>query len=264
MKWVTEARAIFRRDFLTDLRYRLVFLVSFVDAGLILLSYAFLARVFGDTRPGGFAPLPFLLVGIALTDSLTTALMCISQGVRNNQQAGTLKAVLVLPISPARLMLLSMPYPALRAAIDFLLFIGVAMALGLPPQPINVGATLLVFVLGVAAITSLGLLSASFTIVFKRGDPVLWAMGTMTWLLSGVLYPVDVLPPFLARVASWLPTTHALAAVRATMIDGAGMADVGAHAAVLAGFALIGIPAGLWIFTHAVNHARRAGTLGHA
>jgi hypothetical protein len=33
---------------------------------------------------------------------------------------------------------------------------------------------------------------------------------------------------------------------------------------VLAGFALIGIPAGLWIFTQAVNHARRAGTLGHA
>jgi ABC-2 type transport system permease protein len=263
MSWTAQTHAIFRRDLLTDFRYGLVFLVSLVDAGLILLSYAFLARVFGDARPAGYAPLPFLLVGIALTDSLTTALMCVSQGVRNNQQAGTLKAVLVLPISPARLMMLSMPYPSLRAAADFILFMGAALALGLPAQSINVGATILVFALSVAAIVSLALLSASFTVVFKRGDPVLWAMGAMTWLLSGVLYPVDVLPPLLARVSSWLPTTHALAAIRATTIDGAGPAAVGADLAVLAGFAFIGIPAGLWIFTHAVNHARRAGTLGH-
>jgi ABC-2 type transport system permease protein len=259
-----DAIAVFRRDFLTDLRYRLVFIVSLADAALILLSYAFLARVFGDIQPDGFAPLPFLLVGIALTDSLTTALLCVSQGVRNNQQSGTLKALLVLPVSPARLMVLSMPYAALRAAIDFMLFMSVAIALGLPAASIHFGATLLVFVLAVAAIISLGLLSASFTVVFKRGDPVLWALGTITWLLSGVLYPVDVLPPVLVRVSSLLPTTHALAAIRATAIHGAGVADVGADVLVLAGFAVIGIPAGLWIFTQAVNHARRAGTLGHA
>lgn len=264
MTWRVQAAAMFRRDLLTDLRYRLVFLISVLDAGLILLSYAFLARVFGDAHPDGFAPLPFLLVGIALTDSLTTALVCVSQGVRNNQQAGTLKALLVLPLSPARLMLLSMPYPAVRAAIDFALFMGVAIALGLPASSINAGATILVFALSVAAIVSLGLLSASFAVVFKRGDPVQWALATATWLLSGVLYPVDVLPPMLARVASWLPTTHALAAVRATTINGAGLAGVRQDVMVLAGFALIGIPAGLWIFTQAVNHARRAGTLGHA
>ena len=262
--WRTQARAIFRRDFLTDFRYRLVFLISLADAGLILLSYAFLARVFGDAHPDGFAPLPFLLVGIALTDSLTTALVCVSQGVRHNQQAGTLKALFALPLSPARLMLLSMPYPALRAAVDFVLFMGVAVALGLPVAAINPGATILVFALSVAAIVGLGLLSASFTIAFKRGDPVLWALGTITWLLSGVLYPVDVLPPALTRVASLLPTTHALAAMRSTVINGAGLAGVRADVMALAGFAAIGIPAGLWIFTLAVNHARRNGTLGHA
>jgi ABC-2 type transport system permease protein len=263
ISWLVQARAMFRRDVLTDLRYRLVFLISLVDAGLILLSYAFLARVFGDAHPDGFAPLPFLLVGIALTDSLTTALVCLSQGVRNNQQAGTLKALLVLPLSPARLMMLSMPYPALRAAVDFVLFMGVAIAFGLPAASINPGATIVVFALSVAAMASLGLLSASFTIVFKRGDPVLWALGTMTWLLSGVLYPVSILPPLLVRVASALPTTHALAAMRATTINGAGLAAVSADVAALAGFALIGIPAGLWVFTAAVHHARRTGTLGH-
>ncbi|TAK16492.1 MAG: ABC transporter permease [Acidobacteria bacterium] len=263
MSWRREAAAMFRRDYLTDLRYRVVFLISLVDAALLLASYAFLARVFGAAEPNGYAPLPFLLVGIALTDSLTTSLVCLSQGVRNNQQAGTLKAMLALPLSPARLMLLSMPYPALRAAIDFVIFICMAIALGLPVSTINFGATLVVFLLSVGAMLSLALLSASFTVVFKRGDPVMWALGAATWLLSGVLYPTDVLPPMLARVSSLLPTTHALAAVRATAIDGASLAAVGRDAGVLAAFALIGVPFGLWAFTVAVNHARRAGTLGH-
>ena len=264
MSWRFEAAAMFRRDYLTDLRYRLVFLISLVDAGLLLVSYAFLARVFGAAEPNGYAPLPFLLVGIALTDSLTTALVCLSQGVRNNQQAGTLKALLALPLSPARLMTLSMPYPALRAAIDFVIFMSIAVALGLQVSTINIGATVTVFLLSVAAMASLALLSASFTVVFKRGDPVMWALGAATWLLSGVLYPTDVLPPILMRIASLLPTTHALAAVRATAIDGASLAGIGGDVAVLAGFALIGVPLGLWIFTLAVAHARRAGTLGHA
>lgn len=253
-----------RRDFLTDVRYRLVFLVSIADAGLILASYGFLARVFVNARPDGYAPLAFLLVGVAMSDSLTTALVCLAQGVRNNQQAGTLKALLALPVSPARLMLLSLPYPALRAAVDFVLFIGLAIALGLPASPINVGATLVVFALSVAAIASLGLLSASFAVVFKRGDPVMWALGATTWLLSGVLYPTTVLPSFLERVSWVLPTTHALSAVRATVIDGAGLSRISGDVAVLGVFAGVGIPAGLWCFGLAVSYARRRGTLGHS
>lgn len=263
MTWMLQARALFRRDFLTDLRYRVVLMISLVDAGLILVSYAFLARVFVAARPDGYAPLSFLLVGIAMTDSMTTGLVCLSQGVRNNQQTGTLKALLVLPLSPARLMLLSMPYPAVRSAIDFVIFIGVAAALGLPAGSINVGATLVVFVVSVGAVASLGLASAAFAVAFKRGDPVMWALGAATWLLSGVLYPIDVLPAWLQWVAWLLPTSHALAAVRATVITGAGLASVGSDVLVLALFAVVGVPVGLWLFGRAVDHSKRAGTLGH-
>lgn len=262
--WFVQADAIFRRDALLDLRQRLLYLFLVGEAGLALISYAFLARVFGAARPDGYEPLPFLLVGIALSDSLSTLIVYLSQGVRNNQQSGTMKAMLAMPISPLRLMSLSMPYPGVRTMIDFVLFLGVAIALGLPVVSINVGATIVVFALAVSAMTGLGVLSAAFAVAFRRGDPVRWVLGSVTWLLSGVLYPTDVLPAVLQKVAWALPTTHALTAIRATVIDGAGLSRVANDVAVLAGFTAIGVPISLWLFRRAVDYARREGTLGHA
>jgi ABC-2 type transport system permease protein len=261
--WLAQARALFRRDLIVDLRHRMVYVLLIAEAALALISYAFLARVFGSARPDGYEPLSFLLVGIAMTDGLTTALVYLTQGVRSNQQAGTLKSLLAMPISPARLMLLSMPYPAARATIDFVVFLGVAVVLGLPAGAINVGGSSVVFILAVLSMTGPAVISAAFAVAFKRGDPVRWALATVTWLLSGVLYPTDVLPSFLQIIARWLPTTHALTAIRATVIDGASLSDIGGDVAVLSGFALIGIPLSLWLFTQAVSYARREGTLGH-
>jgi ABC-2 type transport system permease protein len=261
--WLDQLRAVVRRDFLTDVRYRVGFALGLVDALVVLVSYSFLAGVFGEGRPDGYAPLPFLLVGIALTDSLTAALVCLALGVRSSQQSGVVKALLGLPLAPARLMALSMAYPFIRAAIDFAIFLLAGCALGVPCGGINVGGMVVTFVLAVFSICVLGLVSAAFALVFKRGDPVLWAVGTATFLLSGVLYPTNILPTWLA-MASWLlPTTHALSAMRAAVIDGAPWASIGADLGVLLAFDLVGIPAGLWLFTAAVTHAKRAGTLGH-
>ena len=264
MMWLDQLRAVTRRDFLTDVRYPVAFAIGFLDAVVVLVSYSFLAGVFGDHRPDGYAPLSFLLVGIALTDSLTTALVCLALGVRSSQQAGTVKALLGLPLAPARLMLLSMAYPFVRAAIDFAVFMLAAAALGVPFAAVHVTGMLLTFVLAVASVCIMGLVSASFALVFKRGDPVLWAVGTATWLLSGVLYPTSVLPSWLGVASALLPSTHALAAMRASVLGGATWSSLAPDLGALFGFDVIGIPAGLWLFSAAVTHAKRAGTLGHA
>lgn len=259
-----QIRAVLRRDFLIDARYRVAFLIALADAGVVLLSYSFLAGVFGDRRPDGYEPLPFLLVGIAVTDSLTTALVCLALGARSSQQPGTVKALLALPLSPARLMLISLAYPLLRGAVDFVIFMTAGCWLGVPCGAMHLSAVVVTFVLAVGSVCVLGLLSAAFAMVFKRGDPVLWAVGAVTWLLSGVLYPTTVLPTWL-QAASWLlPATHALTAMRAAVIDGAPWAVLAPQLLALTMFNVIGIPVGLWVYSVAVTHARRAGTLGHA
>lgn len=252
------------RDLLIDVRYPVMFVMGLLDALIVLASYSFLAAVFGAERPGGFEPLPFLLIGIALTDSLSAGLVCLALGVRSSQQPGIVKALHGLPIGPVRLMLLSMGYPTVRATLDFAVFLVVAVLLGVRIADANVVAMLVVFALALGSIVVLGLISASFTVVFKRGDPVLWAVATATWLLSGVLYPTDVLPASLRLLSSLLPTTHALSAMRGAVIHGASLTSMAADVGALLAFDVVGIPMGLWLVTLAVTHAKRAGTLGHA
>lgn len=85
-----------------------------------------------------------------------------------------------------------------------------------------------------------------------------------SFLFAGVLYPTSVLPAWLGMASALLPTTHALSAMRAAVISGASWSTLAPDLGALLGFDVIGIPVGLWLFTVAVTHAKRAGTLGHA
>lgn len=258
-----KLQAIVVRDFVTDLSYRLTFAMELVDGALLVLSYSFLARIFGATRPDGYPALDFLIVGIAASSGFGTALLCFAQGVRGTQATGTIKAVMATPTSATTFVLLSSAYPILRSLIDVAMLLGAGALLGLTLSSANIPGAALVMGLGLLAMAAFGILSAAFAIVFKRGDPVTWLLATVTWLLSGVLYPTAVLPAPLARLSWWLPTTHALSALRALIIDGAAIGAVSSHVVFLAGFAAVGVPASVWIFGRAVRHAKRVGTLGH-
>lgn len=261
---VDQVWAALRRDCLLDVRYRIAFVLGLIDVMVTLVSYGYLAGLFGDRRPDGYAALPFLLVGLALTNSLTTAMVGLAMSVRAAQQAGTFKALLGLPLSPSRLMLVSMAYPALRATLDFVVLMAAALALGVDMSRAHLVAAVVVLALGVAAVCVIGVVSACCAVVFKRGDPVLWIMGTATWLLCGVLYPTSVLPAWLRPVSLLMPTTHAISAMRAAVIDGASWSAMATELTALALFVSFGLPLSLWAFDAAVAWARRSGTLGHA
>ena len=56
----------------------------------------------------------------------------------------------------------------------------------------------------------LALFAASFTVLFKRGNPVIIITVILTTIFSGALYPVNVLPDNLLFLSNYFPTTHFL------------------------------------------------------
>ena len=73
----------------------------------------------------------------------------------------------------------------------------------------------------VAGVHQHRILSSTITLVFKRGESALSFFVSLSWLLGGVFYPRDVLPPLLQQVAQVLPITHTVDAMRAALLDGA-------------------------------------------
>lgn len=249
-----------------DISYRLVFVLEFFDGMLMMFVYAVLAGLFGERALDGYTPLGFLLVGVVANGALMTSLGCFAQAVRGVQGVGVLKALVASPTSLLVTLTLSSFYPLLRGGLDLLMWTGVAVWLGAPVADVHAGgvvATALLFLVAVLSMAGLGFLSAAFALVFKRGDPILWAFGAFSMLLSGVLYPTSSLPPMVERLAAWVPTTHALNGLRATILGGAGVGDVAPQLAALAAFAVVGLPLGVLALVRAIDYAREEGTLGH-
>ena len=69
MQVAWKAWAFFRRDLLTDLSYKPSFALQALHILLGIAAYYFLARLLGESTPGGYAPFPFLLVGMAVSGS---------------------------------------------------------------------------------------------------------------------------------------------------------------------------------------------------
>jgi ABC-2 type transport system permease protein len=257
------AWAFFRRDFRNDISYRFSFILEVLNIILTLGSFYFLSKLIGEHISGRYAPFPFLLLGMAVNGYMNTSLYCFSQSIRGNQQVGVLKAVLSTPVSPLGFVFFSSLYPLFRAALDALVYMAGGLLLGLSLGQMNLLSAVVLFVVSVLAFASLGILSATFALVFKRGDPLLWAVGGLSWLLGGVFYPLEVLPPYLRQVAALLPITHALSGMRMAILEGASLAVVAPQIMALGLFAAIGLPISLLLFIAGMRWTRTSGSLGH-
>jgi ABC-2 type transport system permease protein len=254
------------KDARIDISYRLSFVLDVVDGLLMFAVYGVLAGLFGNQALDGFPPLGFLLVGVAANGALMTALVCFAQAVRGVQTAGAIKAVLATPTSPLAVVLYSSVYPLVRALLDLVLWLVAAALLGAQFAGLTghgILAVLVVFFVAALSMAGFGFVAAAFAVVFKRGDPVMWMIGGGSMLLGGVLYPTSSLPPMLAILSQWVPTTHALHAMREILLGGGGLVEVAPSLGVLAWFGVIGVPLGLMTLAAAIQYARREGTLGH-
>lgn len=258
--FICQARAFARRDFNTDLTYRLSFAIGVADAVFAVAAYYFLSGMIGS-RPGGYDAFAFILTGIVLNSAMSTALSCFAQAIREGQHAATLPLLVASPLGAGRLIALSSAYPVLRAAIEGMLFLGVGVALGLSLSSASPLGAAVVFTIAMAAFSSVGVLSAACIVVWKRGDPIPWLFGAASWLLGGVFYPVDQLPSWLQRLSRCLPMTYALDALRPALLGGLGFVDVLRRVLPLAACAAVLLPISLYAFTRAIDRARREGTL---
>jgi ABC-2 type transport system permease protein len=107
-----------------------------------------------------------------------------------------------------------------------------------------------------------GVVSGSFILVFKQGDPVRWLYGGAATLLGGVYFPVQMLPDWLRPFSVVFPITHALEAMRRAVLLGTGVGGISVQLLVLAGFAAVSVPAGALAFRWALRRIRLDGTLG--
>jgi ABC-2 type transport system permease protein len=113
----------------------------------------------------------------------------------------------------------------------------------------------------------IGIASVGIIMKVKEGDPILWAFSWFTQLLSGVMYPLSLLPGWLIPAALAMPLTYSLDGLRRCLIPAGGQSatlltpQVMMDVVALLVFTALALPVSLRVFRWGYDVARRDGTL---
>jgi ABC-2 type transport system permease protein len=132
--------------------------------------------------------------------------------------------------------------------------------------PLHSANWLSVFVVLAATLLSfsgLGIFSSAYLLLFKRGNPAKWFFLGVSSIAGGMLYPVSILPRWLQMVAHLNPVTYALDAMRAALLEGAGLPAIARPLLILLLFAAALLPAAALTFSWALRRTKITGTLSH-
>ncbi len=264
-----RVRAFVVRDFRLALSYRLQFFFRIMEVLFVVTTLFFISKIFEGGVVTKYTqwrdPLAAWIIGLAFLNYFMTGFSALANAIRQEQSQGTLEGVLMTPVSVPLFIVGSSAYDFVNAT----LFSSLYLLYGWLFFGVQYRGNLLlafVFLVGTTLVlASFGILSASFAVVFKRGDPFGILLATSSTLFSGVFFPTQLIDeyagPVIGQIPRLLPGTYGLDGLRRVLIEGQSFAEVRAPLFTLLGFLVILFPFSVWVFSRAVRRAKREGSL---
>ena len=259
--------AFIKRDFLVETSYRLSFFLQFFGTFIIIFSCYFISKLVGESAAPflseyGGNYFSFVLIGIAFLGYLQVGMKSFSDSVREAQMTGTLEAMLSTPTKLSTILIASSLWSFIFTSFSVIIYLLFgALFFNVNMSHANILTALVVLILTIVSFSGLGIISASFIMTLKRGDPITWILTSLSSLLGGVFYPITVMPGFLQVISFLLPITHSLRAMRLALLQGYSISSLSSELLALLVFSIILIPLSLAVFKIAVRKAKIDGSL---
>jgi len=261
---IAKLLAFLKRDFLSEVSYRVAFFFGIAGILFTLATFYFFSKMIRPDTEGlhGIDPFAWLLVGLAFQYYFSTALFAFSARIRNEQLLGTLEAMLVSPTPTSVVIFSSAAWDFTYGAIRVLAYLTFAtLVFGVTLHTESLGTLAIGLALTLLSSAGLGILSASFILYFKRGDPINFFLSALTTLFGTVFFPAEKLPDSIRWVSDYLPITSSLAIVRGSLLQGRPFAELSGPLLHLAAMTAVLLPLGLALSRVAIRKAKREGTL---
>jgi len=261
--------AFFRRDVAIARSYRMAFLLEILEAFFGVATFYYLSRFVSNDElvrvlPAKSDYFAFALVGFAFFDYLTVSLSAFDNSIVEAQRNGTLEAMLVTETPLTMILVASAAYPFVLLALRTVIYLAWgALIFHFPVQEANWLGAVIILAASILAFAGLGIISTSYLLLFKRGNPARWLIVGASSLLGGIMYPVSVLPVPMQWIARLIPVTYSLAGMRQALLEGASFGQLWPSVRALLIFAAILLPFSSLIFSWALRRTKITGTLTH-
>ncbi len=268
--WLTEMVAVWgyvQRNYFLTKRYFMWEIVWLTFTTVNAMSITFIGAGVDEVGGGQGTDISFymtyLLIGALIWSYLSMIFDILSETVQWERWEGTIEYTFMSPTSRVTHLLgmgvYAIVYGILRTAIVF----GVAMlAFDLDLSNANYWAALVVLAVCSISLVGFGVVAAVMPLLSpEKGQQVTYIVSAILLLVSGVYYPVTVLPGWMQVVAQFSPVTYALRGFRAALQHGAGLPQLWNNIWPLLIMGVVFVPLGIFIFRLGESYAKRTGKL---
>ena len=229
--------------------------VSYIGLGMEMIG--------GGQQVDGRYLVLYLVVGTLVWRYLSMIFYWITDIIGIERWEGTIEYTLMAPVRR----LTHMAGQTLFAVVYSLLFTGVILLITVVLFEIDMSrANLLagtaMLIAGSLSFIGVGIMGSILPMLFpERGSQMTHVIIALLLLVSGVYYPIEVLPDVLQKLSVFSPATYVLEGARQALLDDASLPSLWPNIwpTLLMGF--IAIPLGLWVFNQAERYAKRTGKL---
>lgn len=260
--------ALVRAAWLTAISYRVQTVLSLVSLWVTVIPVFFIAGALQPTmadviRDEGQQYFAFMLIGSFGVTLVSTCVAALPSAVQGGISSGFLESLMMTRAPRFSILAGFSSYPILWAVFRGVIMVFAGWLIG--ARVAWTGLLPALLVIGLMAIIhwSIGLFGAAMIMAFRTAGPLSSVVVVLSTLLGGAYYPTSVIPSWIQNLSSLVPASYGFRALRRVLLDGASLADVRLDALILVGMAAGLLLLGWLAFQVALNHARRAGSLGH-
>jgi ABC-2 type transport system permease protein len=244
--------------------WELVWLV-YSTAESLSVSYIGLGmeRIGGAQNVDGRFLVLYLLIGTLVWRYLSTIFYWMINLITIERWEGTIEYTLMAPVRRLTHMLgqtfFAVTYSLLFTSVILLI---TALLFDISLSKANLWGGVVMLLAGSFSFVGIGIMASIMPLLFpERGEQMAHVLIAVVLLISGVYYPVDVLPGLLQKLAVISPATYVLTGTRNALLDGVPTQELWPYVwpTLLMGALLI--PVGMWVFKQAEQYAKRTGRL---
>jgi ABC-2 type transport system permease protein len=267
--WLVEMVAVWgyvQRNYFLTKRYfmwEIVWLV-YITANAMAITFigAGVEGVSGTKIDTAYL-MTFLMVGALIWSYLSVLFDVLSETVSWERWEGTIEYTFMSPSSRVTHLLGMGLYAVAYGIAQIAIMFGVvSLFFELDLAEANYWGALLVLAVCSVSLVGFGIVAAVLPLLSpEKGQQVSYIVSSLLLLVSGVYYPVDVLPGWMQAIATVSPVTYALEGARQALLEGAGAAELWGSIWPLIIMGVVFVPLGLWVFHVGERYAKRTGKL---
>ncbi len=205
----------------------------------------------------------FLVIGTAVWTYISVCFDNVTELVTIEKWEGTIEYTFMAPIRRFTQMAGTCAYAVLHGLLlTAIQLVVMALFFHIDLSQANYLTAIILMIVGSISFIGFGIMAAVLPMLFtERGAQMAYIIRALILLVSGVYYPINVLPGWMQPIARISPATYMIDGLRNGLMHGQPIWALWNHVLVLLLAGAISIPVGLEIFRRAEVYAKRTGKL---